>query len=517
MTEHIQIYGLTLSQMATALNCAGESIVITDRKGLVHYVNPSFCRLSGYSPEEVLGQKPSLWRSDRHDKAFYANLWSTIEAGKVWQGELTNGKKDGSLYFAFLTIAPIFNDKLGIDGYVSTISDVTAYKNLQNELKNALEKSEQESKDKTRNLAHISHDIRTPLNGILGLLDILEEREHSSESKKFLGTMKRAGQNILSLINNILDYSKIDAKKLELDSVEFDILDCIEDIHQLSSPKAAAMNSVIKLRTPNQVPRIIGDPARVSRVLQNLVSNAVKFTENGEILIKLKVLDEDESKISLLLQIKDSGIGIAKDDQERIFEQYSQANAGISQKYGGTGLGLAISKRLVELMGGSISLESQLGHGTTFTLVIPFKKVGVSQLKEEDRMIEAAKPFQNLSALVCEDDEMSQKIMQRLLEKLGFHVELAGNGREGLQHLQNRNFDVALIDFQMPVLGGIELAALIRSSENKTMAQTPLIAVSGSAHFFKETSLEQTQFNDYIVKPYTIHSLSQALTRVLKT
>jgi PAS domain S-box-containing protein len=481
---------LSKNQMAAALECAGESIVITDKEGLVQYVNPSFTRLTGYTLAEALGSKPSLWRSQRHTDEFYADLWNCITAGRVWQGEVTNQKRDHSTYDAQLIIAPIFGEQHEIQGYVSTLSEISAYKKLQSDLRQACDEARRESAARWRNLAYISHDIRTPLNGLLGLLEILEEKIETMDHRELLATMKRAGQNILALVDNILDDSRIDADKLQLDAVDFDLRDSLRDVQQLLRAKAAAAHSVIRVQVPERVPTVSGDANRVSRILQNLVGNATKFTENGEIRLSLEIASETEENVVLHLIVEDNGIGIEEEAQKHIFDQFSQANSNIYQRYGGSGLGLTITRKIVELMHGEISLWSRPGHGTRFTVNLPFKK---ARMMNENVKAKAASgqtlAFPGVKALVCDDDELNQKILARLLAKYGVEAETAGNGAEGLDMLIRQPFDIAFIDLQMPILDGEQMAQLVREHSDQRVSKTALVAVTGAAHYFQERAL----------------------------
>jgi PAS domain S-box-containing protein len=499
---------LVQNQMAAALNCAGEAIVITDRNGVIQYVNPAFTRLTGYTLSEVHGAKPSLWRSRRHSDAFYADLWQCITAGKVWQGEVTNQKRDRTHYEALLTIAPIFDENAAIQGYVATQSDVTAYKKLQADLR-------EESAARWRNLAYISHDIRTPLNGLLGLAEILADKLQDPEQRELLATMKRAGQNILSLVDNIVDESRLDAAGMQLDAEDFDLRDSLRDVQQLLAAKAAAAHSMIRVQVPDQVPLVSGDARRVSRILQNLVGNAIKFTENGEITLRLEVLHETRDEVRLRLLVADTGIGIAEEAQKRIFDQFTQADSSIHQRYGGSGLGLTITKKLVDLMHGDISVWSRLGQGTRFTVDLPFKKARTMSetIKESDASKPSPLPFSGIRALVCDDDELNQKILARLLAKYGVAAETASNGREGLDRLIASSFDIVFIDLQMPILDGHQMARFVREHEEARVSHTPLVAVTGAAHYFQERSLDETPFNDYIVKPITPQLVLQSLQR----
>lgn len=515
LTGSVRHKNLSLTHLVAALDCAGDAIVVADRAGRVRYVNQTFIQLTGYSQSEVLGKKPNLWRSDRHNADYYQKLWACITAGSTFKGEVSNTKKDGSVYDALLTIAPILNSFHVVEGFVSTMSDVTSYKKLEDNLNLAWEQVGRESSAKTRNLAHISHDIRTPLNGILGILEIMGDGPQTVENVAFIATMRRASQNILALVNNLLDYSQIDAEKLQLDALDFDLIEAMKDVQQLLSPKAAIRKSQIRVNIPSEFPRLQGDAHRISRILQNLVGNAVKFTENGEINISLELLSESAKDCHLLLEIRDNGIGIKKEIQDQLFEQYTQADITISQKYGGTGLGLAISKKLVELMGGTIQLESELGVGTSFTIRLTLPKSNQIKLMPIVAISELVKHLQGLSVLVCEDDELSQTLIKRVLEKEGMKVDLAVNGIEGLNKMGRKTYDVAFVDFQMPFMDGIEMAGLVRNHSNPRLAKTPLIATTGFAHYFQSHPLAESGFDDFIVKPYTAAMVLNCLQRLL--
>lgn len=350
-------------------------VSIADIKGDIIYVNDKFCEISQYTPRELIGKNHRLLKSEIHSKEFFKEMWKTISSGNVWHGEIKNKKKDGTYYWVQSTIVPFLDDKTGKPfQYISIRTDTTEHKELQQSYKEAKLLAEQANKTKSSFLANMSHELRTPLNGIIGLSFIAQNLAVDKQLKDYLDKIHTSGNILLKLINDILDFSKIEAGKLEVENIEFDLDEMLGKLSDFIHLKAYEKNiELMILKYPDTPNLIIGDPLRINQVLLNILGNAVKFTDNGEIEVDVQAIDIESSKPRLKFTIRDSGIGMSKEALLKIFSSFSQADSSITRKYGGTGLGLSITRELVDLMDGTIDVESEVGVGTTFTITFPLK------------------------------------------------------------------------------------------------------------------------------------------------
>lgn len=334
---------------------------ITDRKGRIDYANDHFCKISGYARDELIGQNHSILNSGAHDQAFFQNLWQTIARGETWQGEICNRNKSGELYWVDTTVFPIKDAEGRIQSYAAIRFDIT-------DLKNSIAAADRANKLKSEFLANMSHEIRTPLNGVLGMAQLMERTDLDKRQTRYLETITSSGSALLSLINNILDISKVEAGLMETYSLEFSLMEAIEDV--LTSSRGLIGDKPIELRQSvlcdADLP-MVGDPDRTKQVLRNLVGNAIKFTEHGSITIEVSQPEPDSVRLAVI----DTGIGIPADKLGHIFGRFNQADGSADRRYGGTGLGLAISKELVTMLGGEMGVESELGTGSTFWIRLP--------------------------------------------------------------------------------------------------------------------------------------------------
>jgi signal transduction histidine kinase len=358
---------------------------------------------------------------------------------------------------------------------------------------------------KSEFLANISHELRTPMNGVMGMLDIALDQDLNPELTEQLHTAQHCARSLLSLLNHILDLSKIEAGKMTLETIPFDVRALVAECIKAHQPQARE-NSVALLAqvSPNVPPEIIGDPLRIRQILANLIGNAVKFTEHGSVAVRMDGQFSPGCESTLRFTVEDNGTGIPADKLLYIFDQFTQADGSVSRKYGGTGLGLAITRKLVELHGGEITVNSELGRGSVFTVILPCEAgAAVSQ-----RAIAAPAPaaartvvtHHALRILVVEDNQVNQKVVTAVLRKRGFYIELANDGQEALRKLKtSAAFDLVLMDVQMPVLDGLEATRLIRKEQR--WKQLPIIAMTAHAmNGDKERCLE-AGMSGYISKP----------------
>lgn len=346
------------------------SILITDTQGVIEYVNPKFCEVSGYSLSEVLGMKPSLLKSGLMEKSFYKNLWDTITNGNVWQGEFLNKRKNGDLFWESALIAPVTDEEGKIINYIGIKEDITEKKMLFEQLILAKEKAEESNRLKSNFLANMSHELRTPLNGILGYAEILKEDSNDQIVKDYASVIFRSGRRLLETLNLILDYSKIESEKVEAKFEYQNIQFLLNEIYKLHLPNALKKKLEFNFESDFEELIIKTDVQIFNSIFNNLVNNAMKFTEKGSISIKVKKTIHNGLD-SVCIIIQDTGIGISKEKQAIIWEPFRQLSEGKSRSHEGTGLGLAIVKNYVKILNGDIELESDLGKGSKFSIYFP--------------------------------------------------------------------------------------------------------------------------------------------------
>lgn len=498
-TQHLSVLFKTIEQ-SPAVH------IITDVNGVIQYVNPKFYELTGYKAEEVLGKTPGILNSGTHSKAFYTELWHTIVSGREWQGEICNKKKDGSLYWEHTCISPVLNEDGKISQFIATKEDVTEKKATAQALLCAIDDANSANRTKSEFLANMSHEIRTPLNAIIGMAYLAMKSEIGGKASEYLAKIHFAGMHLLKIVNDVLDMAKIEAGKFEIEQVPFRTERLLVNVASMIKDSAVKKNLELELIHDSAIPNLLeGDFLRLSQVLVNYISNAIKFTEKGKIVIRFTKLDETASDIRLRFSVEDTGIGLTSEQMASLFQPFQQADASTSRRFGGTGLGLSICKRLAELMGGEVGVDSQLGVGSTFWFTARLGKV-----KESHR---ATKPFPSLglqpvgievirgaSILLAEDNVFNQEVAVEMLEQAGARVTVANNGREALECLRKAHFDCVLMDMQMPEMDGLEAIRRIRA--DPVLAGLKVIALTANIMQSDRDRCFAAGMDEFIEKPF---------------
>ncbi|MGB0882260.1 MAG: PAS domain S-box protein [Vicingaceae bacterium] len=609
-----------------AIEQSESSIVITNAKNEIEYVNPFFEKLSGYSFKEVKGKNPKLIRSNHTTSLTYKNMWETLNTKGKWKGEICNKKKNGDLFWENVNISTIKDSQGNATNYVAVKDDITAQKELahilkrkekeykqivesandviyrsdengkfkyanpllskiseysntelmkmhlldlvdsdykkdvekfyrnqflnlqansykefiiksksgkriwlgqnvqaviknnkvisftsvarditeikeiQNELVHAKEIAEDSARSKEMFLANMSHEIRTPMNAIIGMTNLLTESKLSQKQKEYLNAIQTSGDNLLVIINDILDISKIESGKLEVEKIDFNIKELLSNTKKSIQLKAEEKDLIFSLNIQEEIPNIlISDPVRLNQILINLLGNSIKFTNSGKIELNCSLIKKVSNSATIKIEVIDTGVGINSKKIDKIFESFSQEDESTTRKFGGTGLGLSISKQLVELLGGKLNVESEIGKGSNFyfTLNLP---IGEKKEKKKKIIINTeTNPLKNKRILLVEDNEINRFLATTVLAKWEIIVDVAEDGKVAIDKINKNNYDIVLMDIQMPVMGGVEATHIIR---NELKLNVPIIALTANAVKGDKEEFLNAGMDDYISKPF---------------
>ncbi|MDQ3636375.1 MAG: PAS domain S-box protein, partial [Actinomycetota bacterium] len=637
-----------LRRMSRAIEATSDGIVVTDPNrpdDPIVYVNPAFERMTGYSAEETLGRNCRFLQGEDRDQPALAELRAALSKGEGFQGILRNYRKDGTLFFNELHVAPVYAEGgrlanfVGVqtdvsariraeeelrrseeryrlvaqatneaiwdadlladrqvwdgaveslfgypsrqetvgawweervhpedrervlssidaalrgveeswaEGYrfrradggyaevvdrarvvrgaggepvraIGSMMDVTESRRAEKELQEAKETAEAANRAKSEFLANMSHEIRTPMNGVIGMTGLLLDTDLSEEQRDYAETVRMSAENLLSIINDILDFSKVEAGKLDLETIDFDLCTTAENVVGLLAERAHGKGLELASSVEPGVPTLLrGDPGRLGQVLTNLLGNAIKFTERGEVALGIGLVEDGQDAAVVRFEVTDTGIGMTDEQRSRLFRAFTQADASTTRRYGGTGLGLAISKRLVEMMGGEIGVESEPGEGSTFWFALPLKK----QPAGAQAMPEPSADLRGLRVLAVDDNETNRRILCKQTSAWGMESASAEGGAQALRTLRSaaregRHYDLAILDMQMPGMDGIELARKIRADPQ--VSSIGLVLLSSMGRRGDTAEVARAGIDAYLVKPVRQSRLHEALATVMGT
>ncbi len=482
-----------------------------DTEEKVIFTNQSFCEMSGYDYDELMGQKASQIYVKEENIELIESKNEARKKGSLAAYEIAVKNKRGQLRWWLISGAPRYNDAGDLVGSLGIHLDITDQKQLEIDLIEAREQAEESTRSKEVFLANMSHEIRTPMNAILGMTHQLAKTNLNSSQHFYLDTINSASENLLVIINDILDLSKIEAGKLNLENIGFEAKAVISRAMQVMRHKAEEKGlSITNSRCdPGISPVLMGDPYRLNQVMLNLISNAIKFTEKGSVDLSCTVIKDTPTFQTILIEVKDTGIGMNELFVNSLFEKFSQEDVSVTRQYGGTGLGMSICKDLIDLMGGKIIVKSKKGEGTSVIFKVQFSKGKPEDLPSRELLYINKDMLSNKRILVVDDNNMNRLVAKTILHNFGAITIEAINGREAIDYLKQFEADLVLMDIQMPVMGGLEATRIIREEISVSL---PVIALTANALKGDNEKCIEGGMNAYLSKPFKEEDLLQIVS-----
>ncbi len=517
-----------LKKLSLVASSTDNLVIIADRDGRTEWVNEAFYRRTGYTLDDMRGRTPgSVLQGPGSDPRSIAILRQAIAEGRSQATELLNYTKAGTPYWVRVQLSPIRDETGAVQRFVSVQADVTEQRRVQGEIEAAKDRAEYLAAEaqaanqaKSEFLAVLSHEIRTPMNAVLGFAAVLQDTLLDEDQRDCVNTIARSGRSLLEIINEILDYSKIESGEFRLELQPADVRQCVSDAVELCRPPADRLLR-LEVEINPAVPRtIVTDAGRLRQVLVNLVGNAVKFTASGRVRVLVGLAPPvGPAGRRVTFAVEDTGIGIAAKDLERIFAPFSQVDSSTTRKFGGTGLGLAIARRIVRSMGGEITVRSEPGQGSVFSFSL---EAGAPVADGAARTVSRPPPArpldpaaQALRILVVEDNDVNLKLTLRLLANLGLHADTAADGRQCLEACRERTYDLVFMDLRMPEMDGYEAAAELRrrAATDPRLAHLHICALTSNVMPAERDACFAAGMNGFLAKPVRAEELRTALER----
>lgn len=531
-----------LEKLAMVAIKSYNAVTIANKDGKIEWVNDGFTKLSGYKLEDVKGTYGEILRRGKNTGLSPETDYYKIiqKQKKPLSYENKNFSKSGLEYWVLTSLTPILGETGEVEKIISIDSDISKQKRAEQELilandiaemsidngnlaleelHKAKEQLEESLKVKERFLANMSHEIRTPMNAIIGFTNLLSKSDLGEEDMQYLSAIKTSGENLLVIINDILDISKMSSGKITFEKIPFNVRHILSTLTELMKPKAIEKNLKLNWTVDETLSEnVVGDPTRLNQILTNLVGNAIKFTNTGEVRISVSTLKKSKDKVQLIFDVSDTGIGIPAESIGRIFESFTQATDDTSRKFGGTGLGLSITKQLIDLLGGTISVKSAVNQGSSFIFVLTYercfeqtKEITTSSTEESGKF-----PLEGVRVLVVEDNAFNQLLATKILERWKCIVDVAEDGKIAVQKAKQNKYDVILMDIQLPEMDGYETTRFIRNNIALSKRNTPIIAMTAHAFASEVEKCMNASMNDYISKPFNEDTLFSKIIKVLK-
>lgn len=498
-----------VQKLLTAIEQSPTTIVITDTDGNIQYANPHFSLLTGYSAKEVKGLNPRILNSGFTPRSVYKDLWNSLSNGRTWSGEFINRKKNGEIFYEQAYIAPRdFNGT--IINYVAVKLDISERRNLELNLIQSREEAIHANQVKSNFLAMITHEIRTPIHAMMGFTDVLFANHPKPEQLIPLQNMRESGKHLLDIIDSILSIADLENQKLSLNESEFSISELLDELkseyHSRIIAKGLEFKYSIQTNTGEWV---VSDRVKIQKILKNLISNAIKFTESGKIILEVQSTELLENQANWTLSVIDSGKGIPQNHVDSIFDLFTQEDSSISRKYGGLGLGLVICKKYADLLGGDILVESKEKQGSKFSLNFSCKTFN----KDLNSISTNPLAWEKIKTLIVEDDILNTLILENFLQEIGFErIDTAEDGAIGWEKIQTEDYDLVITDLHMPNLDGYQLAKKIFQRDSKC---PKVIAASADAYEETRKKCFDMGMLAFIPKPFSLKQIKNVIEKVL--
>jgi len=504
-----------LKLLSLVASSTTSGVVINNRNGEVEWINSAFEKITGYSLDDVKNKHlGDTLQGELTDVSIIERSRRLSKNKQSFEVDLLSYRKDGQPLWLTIINSVILTPDGEVDKYIEVIIDISSKKKVELELISAKEQAVQLNRAKDMFISVMSHEIRTPLNAVIGMSRLLLDNNPLESQKENLDILQFSAENLMTLINDVLDFTKIETGNIELEQANVNLRDMVHRVVSSMQFRTNDHSIYLKENVDPALPEfVIADSARLVQILLNIVSNAIKFTEKGGVTIELKVLEETGTNARIRFAVTDTGIGIANDKLGTIFESFKQAEADTTRKYGGTGLGLAISKRLVELHDSRLNVDSVLGQGSTFWFIITFNKAKHHTITTNDKMETGLR----LNVLVVDDNQINRILVNKVLQKWGVQADFAENGQEAVDKIvSGMNYDVVLMDVHMPIMGGLEATRIIRLKDEAYFQQLPIIALTASMLSSEVNQMTDAGMNDFILKPFDQKILFDKLSRYQK-